>query len=62
MAGAGNIYCDDYEDVAAQHVWDAVRDAFQTGRHGIGVEAPEMGEASMADFCCRVLGGPRQTQ
>lgn len=25
MAGAGNIYRHDYEDVAAQHVWDAVR-------------------------------------
>jgi uncharacterized protein with HEPN domain len=25
MAGAGNIYCHDYEDVAAQHVWDAVQ-------------------------------------
>ena len=24
MAGAGNIYRHDYEDVAAQHVWDAV--------------------------------------
>jgi uncharacterized protein with HEPN domain len=24
MAGAGNIYRDDYEDVAAQQVWDAV--------------------------------------
>jgi uncharacterized protein with HEPN domain len=25
MAGAGNIYRHDYEDVAAQQVWDAVR-------------------------------------
>jgi uncharacterized protein with HEPN domain len=25
MAGAGNIYRHDYEDVAAQHVWNAVR-------------------------------------
>jgi uncharacterized protein with HEPN domain len=25
MAGAGNIYRHDYEDVAAQHVWDAVQ-------------------------------------
>jgi uncharacterized protein with HEPN domain len=25
MAGAGNIYRHDYEDVAAQHVWDTVR-------------------------------------
>ncbi len=25
MAGAGNIYRPDYEDVAAQHVWDAVQ-------------------------------------
>ncbi len=43
MAGAGNIYPHDYEDVAAQHVWDAVRDAFRTGRQRIGVEAPEIG-------------------
>jgi uncharacterized protein with HEPN domain len=25
MAGAGNIYRHDYEDVAAQHVWDAMQ-------------------------------------
>ena len=25
MAGAGNIYRHDYEDVAVQHVWDAVQ-------------------------------------
>ena len=25
MAGAGNIYRHDYEDVTAQHVWDAVQ-------------------------------------
>ena len=25
VAGAGNIYRHDYEDVAAQHVWDAVQ-------------------------------------
>jgi len=25
IAGAGNIYRHDYEDVAAQHVWDAVQ-------------------------------------
>jgi uncharacterized protein with HEPN domain len=25
MTGAGNIYRRDYEDVAAQHVWDAVQ-------------------------------------
>ena len=25
MAGAGNIYRHDYEEVAAQHVWDAVQ-------------------------------------
>jgi uncharacterized protein with HEPN domain len=27
MAGAGNVYRHDYEDVAAQYVWDAVQDA-----------------------------------
>jgi uncharacterized protein with HEPN domain len=25
LAGAGNIYRHDYEDVAAQHLWDAVQ-------------------------------------
>jgi hypothetical protein len=25
MAGAGNIYRHDYEDVAARHVWNAVQ-------------------------------------
>ena len=25
MAGAGNIYRHDYEDVAEQHVWDTVQ-------------------------------------
>jgi uncharacterized protein with HEPN domain len=25
MAGAGNIYRHDYEDVAAQHVWDTLQ-------------------------------------
>jgi uncharacterized protein with HEPN domain len=25
MAGAGNIYRNDYEDVAARHVWEAVQ-------------------------------------
>src|SRR5580693_3084043 len=25
MAGAGNIYRHEYEDVAAQHVWDAIQ-------------------------------------
>jgi len=24
MAGAGNVYCHDYEDVAAKLVWDTV--------------------------------------
>lgn len=27
MAGAGNVYRHDYEDVAAQDVWDTVKDA-----------------------------------
>lgn len=27
MAGAGNVYRHDYEDVAAQYVWDTVRRA-----------------------------------
>jgi len=25
VAGAGNVYRHDYEDVAAQHVWDTVQ-------------------------------------
>jgi uncharacterized protein with HEPN domain len=27
MAGAGNVYRHDYEDVAAQYVWDTVQRA-----------------------------------
>jgi uncharacterized protein with HEPN domain len=32
MAGTGNIYRHDYDDVAAQHVWDAVRINFPPAR------------------------------
>jgi uncharacterized protein with HEPN domain len=44
MAGAGNVYRHDYEDVAAQLVWNTVRDALpylkavideELRRHGI---------------------------
>jgi uncharacterized protein with HEPN domain len=38
MAGAGNIYRHDYEDVAAQHVWDAVQIDLPPLRTVIGQE------------------------
>jgi uncharacterized protein with HEPN domain len=38
MAGAGNIYRHDYEDVAAELVWEAVRRALPPLRLAIEVE------------------------
>jgi uncharacterized protein with HEPN domain len=38
MAGAGNIYRHDYEDVAAQHVWDTVQIDLPPLRSVIGRE------------------------
>ena len=42
MAGAGNIYRHDYEDVAAQRVWDTVQVALPPLR---AVVEQELGEA-----------------
>ncbi len=38
MAGAGNVYRHDYEDVAAQFVWDTVRRALPSLREVVEVE------------------------
>jgi uncharacterized protein with HEPN domain len=38
MAGAGNVYRHDYEDVAAEFVWDTVQHALPPLRHVIVTE------------------------
>jgi uncharacterized protein with HEPN domain len=38
MAGAGNVYRHDYEDVAAQFVWDTVQRALPSLREVVDVE------------------------
>jgi uncharacterized protein with HEPN domain len=38
MAGAGNVYRHDYEDVAAQFVWDTVRRALPSLREVVEAE------------------------
>jgi uncharacterized protein with HEPN domain len=38
MAGAGNIYRHDYEDVAARYVWDTVQIALPPLREVVAVE------------------------
>jgi uncharacterized protein with HEPN domain len=38
MAGAGNVYRHDYEDVAAQFVWDTVQRALQPLREVVEIE------------------------
>jgi uncharacterized protein with HEPN domain len=38
MAGAGNVYRNDYEDVAAQFVWDTVQRALPPLREVVEVE------------------------
>src|SRR4051794_16895623 len=38
MAGAGNVYRHDYEDVAAQFVWDTVQRALPSLRDVVEVE------------------------
>jgi uncharacterized protein with HEPN domain len=38
MAGAGNVYRHDYEDVAAQFVWDTVRRALPSLREVVELE------------------------
>jgi uncharacterized protein with HEPN domain len=38
MAGAGNVYRHDYEDVAAQFVWDTVQRALPSLREVVEVE------------------------
>ena len=38
MAGAGNVYRHDYEDVAAQFVWDTVQSALPSLREVVAIE------------------------
>jgi uncharacterized protein with HEPN domain len=38
MAGAGNVYRHDYEDVAAQFVWDTVQRALPSLREVVEIE------------------------
>jgi uncharacterized protein with HEPN domain len=43
MAGAGNVYRHDYEDVAAQFVWDTVQRALPSLREVVEVENCALG-------------------
>ena len=45
MAGAGNIYRHDYEDVAARHVWDTVQIDFPPLRLAIDNELVRLAES-----------------
>lgn len=38
MAGAGNVYRDDYEDVAAEFVWDTLERALPSLREAVDIE------------------------
>lgn len=42
IAGAGNIYRHDYEDVAAQHIWDTVRLALPPLRTSVQAELAQL--------------------
>jgi uncharacterized protein with HEPN domain len=44
MAGAGNVYRHDYEDVAAQFVWDTVQHALPPLRNVIEAEIAHLRE------------------
>jgi len=45
MAGAGNIYRHNYEDVASSYVWDTVRIDLPPLRAVVGYEIDELGSA-----------------
>ena len=44
MAGAGNVYRHDYEDVAANYVWDTVRIALPPLRAAVEQELRQLGD------------------
>ena len=44
MAGAGNVYRHDYEDVAARYVWDTVQLALPPSRRVVEQELAGGGE------------------
>jgi uncharacterized protein with HEPN domain len=46
MAGAGNVYRHDYEDVAANYVWDTVQVALPPLRAVVKHELRQLGELS----------------
>ena len=46
MAGAGNVYRHDYEDVAAQFVWDTLERALPLLREVIEIELTRIGGRS----------------
>jgi len=46
IAGAGNVYRHDYEDVVAQHVWDTVRIDLPPLRAAIEGELTDIGGAT----------------
>jgi uncharacterized protein with HEPN domain len=57
MAGAGNVYRHDYEDVAAQFVWETVQRAAPAGGDQTGNQAPWPVTRS-ANFNCRKFRFP----
>lgn len=44
MAGAGNVYRHDYEDVAANYVWDTLQNALPPLRAVIETELRQLGD------------------
>jgi uncharacterized protein with HEPN domain len=44
MAGAGNVYRHDYEDVAANYVWDTVQNELPPLRKVIEQKLRDLGE------------------
>ncbi len=56
MAGAGNVYRHDYEDVAAHFVWNTVQDALPPLKVVIEEELSRL--ASAVQICHEPLGPP----
>jgi uncharacterized protein with HEPN domain len=48
VAGAGNVYRHDYEDVLAQHVWDTVRIDLPPLRAAIEREVTDIGGGALS--------------
>ena len=59
VAGAGNVYRHDYEDVVAQHVWDTVQIDLPPLRAAIERELADIGDGmSLSPFDVRRVFGP----